>query len=277
MNQQRPRIRRILVALDTSPHSHAALEAAANLAARLQAQLMGVYVEDMNLLRLAQLPFAHEIRYTSATLQKLDEVVVEKQLRSQASHARDALRQTAELHALEWSFRVLRGMVAAELLAAAAEADLLVLGRTSRQAGPHHVLGSTARSAVAQSQRSVLLMDTGFDLDQPPCLLYDGSEAAQRALQIAAAIARANGRLSVLLLTPDEIIGRQWQRDIQTQLTGDNLQIECWTVPDAVKLAAVLARMDVGLIVIGRTETPLLQAAMESLFQTGEQPVLIVQ
>ena len=63
----------------------------------------------------------------------------------------------------------------------------------------------------------------------------------------------------------------------QAQLTGDELQIECWTVPDVGKLTAILARLDVGLIVIGRTESPLLQAAMESLFQTGKQPVLIVQ
>ncbi len=136
MNQKKRLIRRILVALDTSPHSRAALAAAANLAARLEAQLIGVYVEDMNLLRLAQLPFAQEIHYASATPQKLDKDVMEKQLRSQADRARNDLRQTAEQYALEWSFQVLRGLVAAELLTAAEEADLLVLGRTSRQTVP---------------------------------------------------------------------------------------------------------------------------------------------
>jgi nucleotide-binding universal stress UspA family protein len=44
-------IRRILVALDASPHSFAALEAAAHLAAHLEAELFGLYVEDENLLR----------------------------------------------------------------------------------------------------------------------------------------------------------------------------------------------------------------------------------
>ena len=65
-------IRRILVALDASRHSLAALEAAAELAARLKAELVGLFVEDIDLLRLAGLPFAREIRYPSAIIQQLD-------------------------------------------------------------------------------------------------------------------------------------------------------------------------------------------------------------
>ena len=45
-----PTIRRILVALDASPHSLAALEAASELADALKAELVGIFVEDVNLL-----------------------------------------------------------------------------------------------------------------------------------------------------------------------------------------------------------------------------------
>ena len=55
--------RRIVVALDASSHSHAALAAAVALAGRLQAELQGIFVEDVNLLRLAELPFAREVRF----------------------------------------------------------------------------------------------------------------------------------------------------------------------------------------------------------------------
>ena len=48
-----PTIRRILVALDASPHSQAALQAASELAAALKAELVGIFVEDVNLLHLA--------------------------------------------------------------------------------------------------------------------------------------------------------------------------------------------------------------------------------
>ena len=277
MNQKKRLIRRILVALDTSPHSRAALAAAANLAARLEAQLIGVYVEDMNLLRLAQLPFAQEIHYASATPQKLDKDVMEKQLRSQADRAQNDLRQTAEQHALEWSFQVLRGLVAAELLTAAEEADLLVLGRTSRQTVPGYWLGSTARTAIAQHQRPVLLMSSHYNLNQPPLLIYDGSAAAQRALPLAVTLARVYGRLSVLLIATDEAQAQLWQQTIHRQAADDRLQIECHMVLGIEQVAAVLSQLKVGLIVTGQAGSPLSQLVNESLFEAGNLPMLIVE
>jgi nucleotide-binding universal stress UspA family protein len=52
---------RILVALDASPASLAALDFATELAERHQAELLGIYVEDINLLRSAEIPFTREI------------------------------------------------------------------------------------------------------------------------------------------------------------------------------------------------------------------------
>ena len=50
-------IQRILVAVDASPPSFAALEAAVELAATLGAELIVLFVEDIALLRLAESPF----------------------------------------------------------------------------------------------------------------------------------------------------------------------------------------------------------------------------
>jgi nucleotide-binding universal stress UspA family protein len=49
-------IRKILVALDASLGSRAALRAAADLAAAMEAELSGVAVEDVELLRFAEAP-----------------------------------------------------------------------------------------------------------------------------------------------------------------------------------------------------------------------------
>ena len=55
MNESEPKfaIRRILIALDASTHSLAALDAAAEMAANMQAELIGLFVEDENLLHLS--------------------------------------------------------------------------------------------------------------------------------------------------------------------------------------------------------------------------------
>lgn len=51
-------VMRILVAIDTSPHESAALDAAARLATELRAEPHEVFIEDINLLRFAGLLFA---------------------------------------------------------------------------------------------------------------------------------------------------------------------------------------------------------------------------
>lgn len=125
-------IRRILVALDASTDSVAALKTAASLAASLQAELVGLFVEDINLLRLAGLPFASEVQRVTGTGRVLDEAGMERDLQLQASQARRALANAAADAEATWTFRVVRGVVTTEILAAALEADLLTLGRASR-------------------------------------------------------------------------------------------------------------------------------------------------
>jgi hypothetical protein len=120
-------------------------------------------------------------------------------------------------------------------------------------------------------------MPPSYDLSQPPLLLYDGSAAAQRALLLAVTLAEKHGRLSILFLTSDATIAQQWQQTLQTQLAGEALQIEYRMVSDVTGLAAVFSSIEVGLIVAGQVELPLSRAIIESLFQAGEQPMLLVQ
>jgi nucleotide-binding universal stress UspA family protein len=90
------KITRILVAVDASPLSLAALEAAAELAASLQAELLGLYIEDINLLRAADSPFAREVGHFSGSIRDLDSQRLQRQLRSQANRVRRRLSQLAE-------------------------------------------------------------------------------------------------------------------------------------------------------------------------------------
>ena len=107
-------IRCILVALDTSAPSQAALESAASLAERLNADLEGIYVQDQDLLRLAQLPVGREVGLASARRRDLDPQGMERAWRVQAAHAKTALERVAKRHHLHSSFRIARGNVVAE-------------------------------------------------------------------------------------------------------------------------------------------------------------------
>lgn len=120
------KIRRVIVGLDPVQQSRALLEAAAEHAARLQAELLGLFVENQDLLHFAGLPFAREVGFESATRRSLDVESMERTLRTLAREARQALESVAGGTQVQWSFRVVRGAPAAELLAAAEESDLVI-------------------------------------------------------------------------------------------------------------------------------------------------------
>lgn len=212
------RIERILVAVDASPHSLAALEAALKLAGRVEAELIGIYIEDINLIRLSELPFAQEIGRYSALTRRVDIRQMESQLRSQARLARRILRSRAESAHLRWSFRVARGAIPAELLAAALEADMMILGKSGWS--QREQLGSTARTIVVDAPGHTLISQTGARLEQPVMVLYDGTSSGEKSLAAAQLLHTGDTPLIVLLLS-DERAGaerlqdhiREWSRE----------------------------------------------------------------
>jgi len=198
---QQGEIRRIVVALDTSADSLAALRTAAQLAAGLSAELHGLFVEDDNLVRLAGLPFACEVGRAAAP-RRLEAAAVERQLRLLAAEARRALEQEAARRSLAWTFRVARGQVAREVVAAVEEGDLLILGRVSRPILPGRPSGSTARAAATGATSSVLLLARVAAPGRPVVVVYDGGTLARRALDLAVRIARLQDGSITLLLPP---------------------------------------------------------------------------
>ncbi len=192
-------VQRILVALDTSYHSLAALRAAVELASSLEAELRGIFVEDINLLRAAGLPGAQEVQYPFDAVARMDQARMERLLRAQAEQARRALVKACEKEKITWSFRVARGDVASKVLEAAKEVDLLSIGRASRPLISRAQTGSTARKVTVQASRSVLLLPRDARIRAPIVALYDESPTGQQALKLAGRLAREYGKyLSIL-------------------------------------------------------------------------------
>jgi nucleotide-binding universal stress UspA family protein len=220
-----PAMRHILVALDASPHSLAALEAAAELAVGLKADLLGLFVEDINLLRLAELPFAREMEGSSTPWHQLDTPDVERELRARASRARRALAMIAGRAQVPWSFRVVHGVIVSELLAAASEADLVILGKVGWSLTGHRHLGSTARAILSQATCLTLILQQGARLSLPILVVYDGSALAQKALAAASRLVRGkNGYLTVLILADEPDAAWELQTNVAKWLRERELE-----------------------------------------------------
>lgn len=274
-------IRRILVALDASTDSLAALDAAAKLAARVNAELVGLFVEDINLLHLAGLPFTREMRFSR--LEDINHEQMEEALRLQAAQARRALMQAADRRSVNWSFKVVRGQVTPEVLAAALEADLLTLGKASRPLSRHSRLGSTARTLIEQAPHSILLTQHLTEENQPVLVTYDGSLEAQKALQVAVYIALANQlKLTVLVLAgdPEEMQTlAQHAADRLTHYSSELPDVEYVRLPkpDVIQLIEAVRLEGGGTLVLG-SGGPLLQAnIIQTLLDELDCPLLIVR
>lgn len=112
------RIRRVVACF--APGSVARPEAAARLARELEAEFLGLFVEDADLLRFASLPFAREVGLASALPLAMNLAALERQLRAQASALEAAL--TAIFGpAAGWAFRVERASPTNAVAAALAE------------------------------------------------------------------------------------------------------------------------------------------------------------
>ncbi|MBS7648849.1 universal stress protein [Candidatus Bathyarchaeota archaeon] len=282
MNKQESKaaIRRILVALDASSHSLAALEAAAELAARMEAELLGLFVEDINILQLAELPFAQGVSYPFTVGQQLDKSKMERALKVKAEQARRALATTAKQLHVRWSFRTVRGYITSEVLEAALEADLLTLGKSSRQLARRVELGSTAREAIARAPRPVLLVQHGVSIKQPVLVVYDGSESAKQALATGADMAQAYGDgLVVLILAEISDVAQRLENEVTAWLQGRKLQVGYrWLDKlDAQSLIQTIQTERGGILILGSESSDLSLETIQEILEKINCPVLLIR
>lgn len=140
---------RVIVAVGPAAPDSPALAAAAQLAQSAGAELAALFVEDINLLRLAELPFALEIGTASATMRPFAAPDVERALKRQAGELRRTLAEMAHAAQLDWTFGMVRGRPVSVLLEAAGEGDLVVLASSMVRTFAHAGLASAMRSALS--------------------------------------------------------------------------------------------------------------------------------
>jgi nucleotide-binding universal stress UspA family protein len=273
-------IQRILVALDASPHSLAALEAAAELAAILHAELAGIFVEDLDLLRAAELPHAVEFGLYSARRRTLDRARIEEELRALAGTARRALGVYAARADVRFSFRVVQGSVSREVLTAAADADMVSVGRVGWSLPGQREVGSTASAVLTSSPGLAMVLEHGIRLGLPVLAVYDGSPAGARAVTVAANLTRARGgRLAVAVVGEDEDVVRDLERQA-AELIGNRVaevRYEHLLGAAGLNLAPILRALGCGLLIIpGGSGATVDQTLLRRLFQVG-CPMLVVR
>jgi len=271
-------IRRILLALDASPGSLAALDAAVELAAKIEAELSGVFVEDEELVRMAESPFARQILYPSATEGTVTRASVEREMKSQSERARRALEEAAQKAHVRWSFRTVRGQVTRELANAAGTGDVLAVGRVSwHEARSAHRVGSTAFELAASNVPLLLVVRQAPRPTFRVAVYYDGSPSGTRALLTAAQFARAAaGSAVVLLAAPDASGEAALRENAEALLKPTGLAIRYRRIASAgeASLLDALRAERPGMLIMASRAPFRKRESLEKLLAEIDTPVL---
>lgn len=272
--------RRILLALDAASLSNAVLETAVELAARLQAELHGLFIEDIDLLRSAELPFVQEFSLTRTSGAVFDAPRVEGELKLLAAQARRTLQDAARRSKIHCTFDVVRGQLAASLAHAAADIDLVVLRGSCRPVARYLKMEAPGRTATLDLGRSVLLLEAEAGLPGVIFAAFDGEESGAKALRMGAELAAsAQGELRVLLLVDHGRARGSLEAEARTLLRDSAVSVSFQVIQadDLTALRGATRGRNAGLLVLGATSPNLAGAERARLIESLGCPLLLVR
>lgn len=271
--------RRILVAVDTSAHSRAALKAAVTLAKITKADIHGLFVREEHWSRISRLPSATAINELTGETSSLEEESLEKEIKRLQRRLRRQLKYFSLQHEINHSWKTAQGKVAEEILAAAQEADLITIGRRGRSLMRQRKLGSTAKAIIQQAEKPVLILKKGLSLDKNITAVYDTSEKSQHALKLAMALAERNeGRLSILVVSDDQQTSSQRDKTIEKLVEQSPVPVKITTLrrPDIGQFINVINHEHSGLLVIAKNQQFLQTAILETTLKYLNCPILMI-
>jgi hypothetical protein len=255
----------IVVAIHAARRCASTLELAGALAASIGADLDVVFVEDADLLRLADLPVTREIDRLSGMARDLDTPRVLRALRVEVQQLHRELARLGRSTSVRSTLRVVRGHYLTEALAASAHGQATFV-HGARRALPGElfpaptVSGSTAAAGAARGALWIL---------------FDGSAASVRALKVALAL--APGR-SLRVLVPGHGADEQESRKRAAQIAAGGRNLNFLPVAEnwLSRAGRNLSPGAVSLLVLAKTDPIMASAAARDQLESLPVPVVLV-
>lgn len=272
--------RRLIVGAVTAPIASGALTLSARLAAELELEIEGLYIEDESLLGLAALPSRREVRLGSGRLEPLDAQCLEQALGRAAKTLEASLARAAGAARALHRFRLARGDLATVIGANVTRSDIVAV-----VAGGALHPGHDLHLAAMQARASVLLIPSRL-ARRPGAIvaLMSGGPMDERTVTLAARLAaRRRERLEVFALTVDPSSSERVARIAeQHRLDGSRWSLrplpQARTASVAHALANALGGVTQRLLVLPRNLPGLVEARdLAGLAATLCAPLLVLE
>ena len=255
--------RRISVLLQSPETDRPLLELLGVLAAQPHSSIVGLFLEDINLLRLGEFPAARELCRVTFTQRRLETGEIQRQLRVRARTVQRALEATALKAGAEWAFRTARGTLASLLAEAARETDLLIVG-----AAPRALPRPLDLSLVSVARRAA----------GPIMALFDGSAPSERAVALATQLASGRARrLIVYCVTTGEQDVSALRARLKEHLGDRRAEVRCAEGPGIEPLLEAARSESASLLVLADSAALWEPAAVRALAQHLDCPAVVVR
>jgi len=242
-------VKSVVIACDAAADIPLAVGEAATLAARWGAALHGVYFEDENLNRIANLDVAVHVSFSSVANPQADAGLPLKEiLQLYRAGMRRTLEDEAKRRGLPaWSFRSLRPSLPAGGLHEI-DADVLIVEASARKILNGRRL-SPWRATMINAQSTVLLKRRGGGRGVAVCVGGD-AEAVERTIQAALAVISSSDDVAILCSDASAI------KTAEVILTSVHrpLRITSFTAGTAM-LMSRLRHLNPSLLVVGPGES----------------------
>jgi hypothetical protein len=265
---------RVVVAVGSNSPDPPTLAAAAQLAQVVGGELAALFVEDVDLLRLAELPVAFEISATLPTPRPFAASDLERGFKIQAEELRRALAEVAGVLQLEFTFDVVRGKTAAALFDASAERDLVVLAGAAARALRHHAPPRVVRHALRAAVAGVKSRRV-----QPVAAALQSSVCAPRVLAVAHALARESGAALLVLLNARDASDAALAATVENWLEDQGASARIVAVPGGTpeEIAEHVAQADARALFWPGDGNFEMATSVEPLLMTIRCPLIVVR
>lgn len=268
----------ILVAIDTSSHSRAALKAAAALAKIMEARIHGLFVQDEIWSKISRIPSSSTINELTGTIRPLKQKKLEHQIEMLEKRLRRRLETISRKNKIKHSWESVRGIVEEKILEAAEEADLITIGRRGSSFPGRRRLGSSAKAVIQKSDKPVLILKQGLELGSKITILYDASAESQRGMRLALSLAQKNDS-PITILVADNNSKALKERDKELENTLEEVSIsttvkllehtDTWSFLNSVR------NLNSDLLVISKNQ-PVIRDNLEIVLNNLNCPILLI-
>lgn len=261
-----PRARRIVVVFGGGSADASVAGVLASLVSESPADVTGVFIEDLTLFRLAELPFTTEVCRVTTIRRPLTTGELERQMRVQASRAERDVRRVAEQVGSRWSFRKHRGRLSTAL-AEASDVDLLLLGAARRALASAGELSATARTVRASEAEA----------RRPIAVILERDDVGGRAIDAAVELARESGR-GLLLFLPPGTNAAPADLALRLQALGPmRASVRTVPSPDADAMLSAVRRAGPAVLVVDAGEAGFEQTKIGALRRALSCPMVLVR